>query len=301
MNLLAQLSPDFFYRPSGSRELITALIVSAVLAILIFVATMNVPTRGRKFVIGVCTFISGVFYVMLLVWPNHQARQPFELPRNGVEKVSFFLEDATPFFKDLGTIVPAFLLGLGVYSLLRVHLGRIIKKHKDSVFSITLLASMVLMAFFGYWDWRQQKFLMKDVDFTNPENWRTAQYGFDFLFDGLLQQMDAAMFSIIAFYILSAAYRAFRIRSVEATIMLSVALIMMLNMMGALQYQSSSLIDQISHSSSFAANFKLEEVSSWIKNTLQVPSLRAMEFGIAIGALAMGIRLWLGLEKSGVA
>lgn len=301
-----------WYLPSGSQQLYLWLLISFVLGVAIFAGVAMLPTRARKAAIGIPTFISGAFYVLLLIWPRHAGpREPFAIPNNGIERVSFFLEDATPFFKDLGTVLPAFLLGLGVYSLLRVHLGRLFKMQKDWAYSLVLLVSMVAMAVVGYWDWRQQKFMpeFKKVDFGNPEQWKFPQYAMDFLFNGVLQQMDAAMFSIIAFFILSAAYRAFRIRSVEATIMLAVALIMMLNMMGALQYLSSTLIDDgllkgKDPNSPFVllvSNLKLSEIAAWIKDTLQVPSLRAMEFGIAIGALAMGIRLWLGLEKSGVA
>ena len=105
------------------------------------------------------------------------------------------------------------------------------------------------------------------------------------------------MFSIIAFYILSAAYRAFRIRSVEATILLASALIMMLSLMGAVEYMWNGLFD---HSGAFVANFQLTEIARWIRDTFQTPGIRALEFGIGLGALAMGLRLWLSLEKGGV-
>jgi hypothetical protein len=37
----------------------------------------------------------------------------------------------------------------------------------------------------------------------------------------------------------------------------------------------------------------------WLRNTFQVPSIRGIDFGVGIGALAMGLRLWLSLERTG--
>jgi hypothetical protein len=113
----------------------------------------------------------------------------------------------------------------------------------------------------------------------------------------MLQQMDAAMFSLIAFFILSAAYRAFRVRSVEATILLATALLFIVSLMGIVE----PLWNQISGTdpSSFRYNFSLTSISSWMTRSVQTPSIRAIDFGIGIGALAMGLRLWLSLEKAG--
>jgi len=289
---------SFWAHPSGSSQLITWLIIGLVAGIGLFFGIMNAPTRARRAIIGGFTFLAAFFYILLFAWPRPANVKPTDLPKDGVETVGFFLQDATTAFKDFGTIIPAFLLGLGVYSLLRVHLGKLVKKQRDWQFSVVLLVSLVSMATFGYWSWYIERFAEPQKDWADTATWGIAHKGRDFLFDGLLQQMDAAMFSIIAFFILSAAYRAFRIRSVEATIMLSIALIMMLNTMGIMQFWSNQLWDGIGNE--FLKNLKLDEIANWLKNNMQVPSLRALEFGVAIGALAMAVRIWLNLEKSGV-
>jgi hypothetical protein len=46
-------------------------------------------------------------------------------------------------------------------------------------------------------------------------------------------------------------------------------------------------------------NFTLTEIAKWIKDTFQTSSLRGIDFGVGIGALAMGLRLWLSLERQG--
>jgi hypothetical protein len=290
---LAQLQ---WSNPSGNQAW-TWMAIAFVIGLIAVFSLTFVPTQFRKYVVGFFTFIAGAFYFLLLFWPSPVLRQPFQKPNGFVESGAFLLEDLVPIFSSIGTVVPAFLLGLGVWSLLRVHLSRISKRQKDWSYSVVLLTSMVVMAVVGYADWRVQTFSTDGKDYSVVENWTIWQKSFDFLFNGTLQVMDAAMFSIIAFFILSAAYRAFRIRSVEASIMLSVALIMMLNVMGALQVLSFNLL---SEQSPIVQNLMLANVAAWIKDNVQVPSLRAMEFGIAIGAFAMAVRLWLGLERSGV-
>lgn len=291
---LAQLQWKY---SAASGQTWTWMAIAFVVGMLFVFGLTFVPTQFRKYVVGFFTFIAGGFYFLLLFWPSPILREPFEKPKGFVESGAFLLEDLVPIFSSIGTVVPAFLLGLGVWSLLRVHLGRISKRQKDWGYSVVLLSSMVVMAVIGYGDWRTQTFSSDGKDYTQVENWTFWQKGFDFLFNGTLQVMDAAMFSIIAFFILSAAYRAFRIRSVEASIMLSVALIMMLNVMGALQVLSYNLL---SEQNGIVQNLMLANVAAWLKDNVQVPSLRAMEFGIAIGAFAMAVRLWLGLERSGV-
>ena len=49
-----------------------------------------------------------------------------------------------------------------------------------------------------------------------------------FLFDGVYNPLSATMFSLLAFFVASASYRAFRARTKEATILLSAAMIILL-------------------------------------------------------------------------
>lgn len=300
---LAQAAPTtFFADPHGSSALWAKILIGLLLGIGIIVAFMFVPLRARRPIIATATFFAGLYWVLYYLWPQPYDKKPDDIPANSVESVGFWLADALPVVGDLSNIVTAFLLGLGIYSILRIHLTKVVKWQKDAVFSLLLIVSMLGMVIFGYMDWNARKGEAA-AELSLQENWGVIQYVRDLLFDGLLQQMDAAMFSIIGFYILSAAYRAFRIRSVEATILLAAAFVMMLSLMGLVVHiWDTNFIENSlgGHAGSFLQNFKLTEVAAWLKANLETPGIRAIEFGIGIGALAMGLRLWLSLERGGV-
>jgi hypothetical protein len=291
--LLAQATGENFWgRANGSTSLWMMIIIGLFFGIALIFGLMNAPAQIRRpLVIGV-TFLSGLFYVLFYLWPQPIAREPGTLPLNFSEGVGFWLEDAVAVVGNFSNILTAFLLGLGIYSVARIHFGRLAKMQKDWLYSAVLIFFMILMIVYGYWDYAIRKG-PEGPGMDVQTNWGHAQYGRDFLFNGLFQQMNAAMFSMIAFYILSAAYRAFRVRSIEATILLAAALIVMLSLMGAVTYLWDMQTKGISQ------NLTLTEIAGWIRGNVETPGLRGISFGISIGALAMGLRLWLSLERTG--
>lgn len=298
MNLIAQAAPGFWFGAPGSGDLTTKVVVGLIVGLAVMIGLMYAPVRARRPIVAAVTFLAGLYWVMLYIWPAPIDRDPGELPQGPVEAVGFWLQDSNDTIVSFTQILTAFLIGLGVFSLLRVHLRRIKGFQKDWIFSVILLVSMVVMIVFGYWDWGTRLGERGSL-LDNPANWAFPNYARDFLFEGLLQQMDAAMFSIIAFYILSAAYRAFRVRSVEATILLSTALLVVLSLMGAVAFAWDTTVQNVANGNQLILNLQLSEISQWIRNTFQTSSIRAITFGVGIGALAMGLRLWLSLERTG--
>lgn len=298
MNSLLSLPlAEFWSAANGSTQLKVSIIGTILFGILMIFVLMNVPARWRRPIIGFFTFIAGLIYVAYFLWPQPPKGAD---PVGAVQNVGAFLGEARNTVGGVATTLTAFLLGLGMYSLVGIHLRRLFKMQRDWFYSLVLIISMVVMVIFGYWNWLETKGA-RAAELQFRENWGFAQYGFDLVFDGLLQQMDAAMFSIIAFYILSAAYRAFRVRSVEATILLATALLVMLSVMGAVEYMWNSRVEAIAGGpNGFLNNFRLTDMSRWISETFQTSSLRALDFGVGIGALAMGLRLWLSLERGGM-
>lgn len=303
IQLLGQATPNFWRLEPNSNQLWMAiggcLLVSAIIG---YVLSMT-PSQFRRYVIWVFTFLAGLVFVAKFLWPAPiSADIEREIARNPVEGVGFVLGQAIDPVATVANVMAAFLLGLGIFSLVRVHLNKIRRRQADWSFSIVLLTSFLVMLSVGFVDWIQREFNDPQGLLNSMENWTVVNRANDLLFDGLYQQMDAAMFSIIAFYILSAAFRAFRVRSIEATVMMVSALILMLNLMGFLTFHWGNAIEQIvlNTGNPIFENFDIGRIANWLRSNMQTPAIRAIEFGVGLGALAMGLRIWLGLEKGGI-
>ncbi len=288
-----------FSAPGQSQQLYIYVALTMAAGFALIFALMAAPPKLRRPIVAAATFIAGFYYFMRWLWPAPVELSANEVPRNSTEYVGRWLSDAQPIVSNISQTVAILLLGLGVYSVLRLHLNRLMKKQKDWAFSLVLLISLVTMVTVSYTDYIQK---VRNPSLDSPANWTFFQYAQNFLFDGMLQAMDAAMFSVIAFFILFAAYRAFRIRSIESTVLLASALIVMLSLMGGVEYfMSKSVIDGITGGDPghFMNNLALVELRSWIQQNIQAAGLQALTWGVGIGALSMGLRLWLSLERGG--
>lgn len=120
--------------------------------------------------------------------------------------------------------------------------------------------------------------LQQALDVQYKESyWR---YAFRILYEGFFLQLGAAMFSLLGFYIAVAAYKAFRVRSIESGLMMAAAVLVILG--------------QTSFGSLIWGGFP--EVRSWL---LEVPSkaaFRAIRIGAGVAALVLAFRIWCSLE-----
>jgi hypothetical protein len=208
---------------------------------------------------------------------------PKPLTADDVEKLTAqenFLTPRLQTASDVSNVLQAFAIGLGIWSLMSVHLRNIAMKRSGWGNSATLITSIFLMALAHI-----GKEYIKEGPFKTLD---------DLLYNGLMKNLDATMFSIIAFYIVSAAYRAFRIRSVEATILLVAAALVMLGNVPIGQALTNWIPDD---KLSVLTNLRLENVGQWILKKASSPATQAIDFGLGVGALATSLRLWLSLER----
>ncbi len=164
--------------------------------------------------------------------------------------------------QDWTVVVSAFALGLGAVSLIRLHGRKISRREKGWFNSIVLIVGMVFMTVRG---------ILNGVNDTY----------YLYLFDNMLTPLGAAVYASLAFYIASAAYRAFRARSVEATVLLIAGLIVLLG--------RAPIGDSISAA--------LPQVASWIINVPNVAAQRGIIICSAIGVMSTSLRVMLGLER----
>jgi len=199
------------------------------------------------------TFLIGVFMLV-----------DFFVPHHGVSA-------AAEEMKQWGTIVIAASILLGVGNLIRVHFRKIRRKSDGWGYSIMTLASMAVMLYFG-----------------GP--WGTIEEGsaFNWMFLNMQVPLQSTMFSLLAFFIASAAYRAFRLRSAEAGLLLIAAIIVMLGRVPLGQFLTRGLPEKAT--------------LPWLTETIMaypnMAAFRGILMGAALGVMAMGLRIILGIERS---
>ncbi len=178
------------------------------------------------------------------------------------------------------TIVGGFTLLLGVASIIRVSWGAVQRRKEGWQYKILTLLGVFAMAIPsvlpGSWF---------------PESWsvlfgRSDGSIYDWLFNYMQAPMMATMFATLAFYIASAAHRAFRARSVEASILLITACAIMLW--------------RVPMGEAFLNLFP-GDIPGWLNMYVMGGANMAVQRGIiigaALGAASMSLRIILGIER----
>lgn len=230
-----------------------------------FALLQLIPPRFRRYVIMTVTFLGGLYFALEFFWP---------VPKGGGN----LLTPGIVPFGNISPVITGFAVGLGVINLSQIHGKRLFRRGLGAFDSLAFFLSMIVM------------FVINVLQQAHPntinKNLNTL------LFDGALAQLDATMFSIIAFFIVSAAYRAFRVRSAEATFLLVTAILVMLGQIGVGQWLTGWIpYDGFWH------NLHLEAIRDWILKVPNAAAIRAISFGLGIGSLAVALRIWLGLER----
>jgi hypothetical protein len=167
-------------------------------------------------------------------------------------------------------IIFAFTLILGVDSLIRLHVRQIQKRKKGWWYSAVFFAGFFYCFVIG---------VISIVRTPNPFEPGTA---FFYGYETILIPLQSTMFALLAFFVASASYRAFRARNIEATLLLVAAVLVMIGRVPA-GYKLWS---------------KLPVIADWIFDVLQIGAMRGILIGVALGAVAMSLRLILGIERT---
>ena len=151
-------------------------------------------------------------------------------------------------------------VGLACISLTVVH-SRNLRRPDRAPYSITLLVSMYGMIIFGIL------------------NGRAGLY--KTIFDNTAGVLEGVVLSSVCFYIVSSSYRAFRLRSAEAAVMMLAALFVML----------SNVIGESIHE-------QLPLIGRWLMEVPNAAGMRAITIGAALGGAATAIRVLVGIERT---
>lgn len=165
--------------------------------------------------------------------------------------------------QDWVIVIGILALPLGIWSLVKANVLKL-KAPGERFYSAVLLIGFLAMILTG---------LKRE----------SLVYGSTFMtiFSNVLIPIQATIFSLLAFFIASAAYRAFRARTVLATILLLTAFIIMFRFIPLGPISTANL--------SFVA---------WILSVPNMAAKRAIMMGIGLGATATAIKIILGIERT---
>jgi hypothetical protein len=180
------------------------------------------------------------------------------------------------FLLDWTTIIGIFALAVGIWSLVSVTVEKIRLRKSAWQYSFITLAGLFLMILFGFTakvDGHWGLHFYTSEGLQNPM--------FRHFFDHILIPIQSTMFSLLAFFIASAAYRAFRARNVLATLLLIAALVMMMRF--------NPFLGPLGPVTEKAAN--------WLLNVPSLAANRAIIIGIGLGMVATALKVILGIER----
>jgi len=161
---------------------------------------------------------------------------------------------------------------IGIINLTRVHVNNIKRKRATWRYSVILLVSLYAMATFSMiaspyaLDPQSAVIPASVIAFSTPI--------WEFLYYKILVNINSSIFSLLAFFIASAAYRAFKARSLESTILLAAGLLVVLGQapIADLAWPGFSVI------------------RDWILAVPNTAGQRGILIGAALGILAFSVR-----------
>ena len=189
----------------------------------------------------------------------------------------------------------AFILGGG--NLLRVHLKKISDQVRGWGYSV-----IVLISFLGTLAVGLGKIgVHPSPQFPNyPWSGSYTEIGgtFWFCYQYAFVPLTATMFAMLAFYIASAAFRAFRAKNVEAVLLLGTAFIILLGRTFAGVLITSWIDPEKWEGFKYFTGLKIDNLAVFIMSVFTTAGNRAIMIGIALGIVATALKVLLGLDRS---
>ena len=161
-------------------------------------------------------------------------------------------------------IITGFAIILGIASLSHLHYKKIQRKEPGWGYSYVVYLSMIITVVVGLWSGGKEE-----------------GSGLGWIYNYTLVPLQGTMFSILAFFVASAAYRAFRAKTREATVLLIAGTIVMFGRVPLGEYLVSNI----------------GGLAEWILIVPNTAARRAILIGISLGVIATSLKIIFGIER----
>ncbi len=173
-------------------------------------------------------------------------------------------------------IVYAFAFLLGLISLFYSHYHKIARKADGWGYSIFVFIGFLAMVIPAYMSHGKQ---------STETGITLLGWSFRYIYNAL----SSTMFAVLAFYIVSTAYRSFRIKSKQAFVLFVAAFILILGKVPLGQIIWDSVLGW--------THYGVSDVIEWIMSVPAVAGKRGIMIGLAIGAIVTSFKIIFGIEK----
>ena len=188
-------------------------------------------------------------------------------------------ENSSVFFD----IIAVFAFFLGGGNLVRIHLKGLAGRKKDWLYSGVTLIGFFTMLTVGLFKLGNPGGIAANL--TADEGW------YQILFTYIMSPLNSTMYALLAFFVASASYRAFRAKNREATILLVAAFIILAGQTAF----GAMLTGWVPDSLSF---LQIPNLAIWLMATPNLAGQRAILIGIGLGVVSMSLRILIGIERT---
>lgn len=212
-------------------------------------------------IIRIVVFIAGIYFVAVFLTQGIHG---------GFDKKR--VEPTTKIYTDVVKVLGMFAIGVGVFNIFMVHTRRVVRLRKNWEYSIVLLLAFLIVFTSAILRW---------IGPTSSPDTPVQHIGdiFEFIITRVQVHMNSTIYSFLAFFVTSAALRAFRVRGAESAIMMVAAVVVLLS------NAPETSVPVIA------------EVREWIDLNLNAAVFRALQFGMLLGSITVSLRTWLGIER----
>lgn len=173
-------------------------------------------------------------------------------------------------------IVMAFAFLLGLFSLVFSHYHKILRKADGWGYSIFVFVGFLVMVIPAFMSGGKQ---------SAASGVTLLGWAFRYIYNAL----SSTMFAVLAFYIVSTAYRSFRIKSLQAFVLFVAAFLLILGKVPLGQIIWDSALGW--------TGAGVDQVIDWVMGVPAVAGKRGIMIGIAVGAIVTSFKIIFGIER----